>query len=110
MQSDSNQCTLCPRNCHANRSQITGFCGAGNKIKIARASLHFWEEPCISGKNGSGAIFFSGCNLQCCFCQNYQISSQNFGLEITTQRLAEIFLELQEQNAHNINLVTATHY
>lgn len=110
MQFDSNQCTLCPRNCHANRNQITGFCGAGNKIKIARASLHFWEEPCISSKNGSGAIFFSGCNLQCCFCQNYQISSQNFGLEITTQRLAEIFLELQEQNAHNINLVTATHY
>ncbi|MDE6657029.1 MAG: 4Fe-4S cluster-binding domain-containing protein, partial [Oscillospiraceae bacterium] len=105
-----NQCTLCPRNCRANRNQITGFCGAGNKIKIARASLHFWEEPCISGVNGSGAVFFSGCNLQCCFCQNYQISSQNFGLEITPKRLAEIFLELQEQNAHNINLVTATHY
>lgn len=109
MQFQANSCTLCPRQCHANRIETAGFCGAGNQIKIARASLHFWEEPCISGTNGSGAIFFSGCNLKCCFCQNHKISSQNFGIEITETRLSEIFLELQEQGANNINLVTASH-
>ena len=104
------QCTLCPRKCRADRTKNTGFCGAGNQIRLARAALHFWEEPCISGTNGSGAVFFSGCNLKCCFCQNAPISSQNFGAAITQKRLAEIFLELQEQGANNINLVTAGHY
>lgn len=79
-------------------------------VKIARAALHFWEEPCISGTQGSGTVFFSGCPLQCCYCQNHGISAGNFGREISTRRLADIFLELQEQGAHNINLVTAGHY
>ncbi|MDE5755223.1 MAG: radical SAM protein [Oscillospiraceae bacterium] len=104
------QCILCPRKCRADRTKNKGFCGAGKQIRLARAALHFWEEPCISGTNGSGAVFFSGCNLKCCFCQNASISSQNFGAVITQNRLAEIFLELQEQGAHNINLVTAGHY
>lgn len=103
-------CNLCPRMCRVDRSIKTGFCGAGDKIKIARASLHYWEEPCISGKNGSGTIFFSGCQLKCCFCQNYQISAENFGKEITVKRLAEVFLELQEKKAENINLVSPTQY
>ncbi len=103
-------CNLCPRACGADRAAEKGFCGGGYTIKAARASLHFWEEPCISGKNGSGTVFFSGCNLKCCFCQNYNISAENFGKEISIERLAEIFLELQEQNAHNINLVNPTHY
>lgn len=103
-------CTLCPRECHANRTISKGFCGGGNNIKLALASLHKWEEPCISGKNGSGAVFFSGCPLKCCFCQNYDISADNYGKEITTTRLSEIFLELQDNNAHNINLVNPTHY
>ncbi len=80
------------------------------KIKIARAELHFWEEPCISGKNGSGTVFFSGCPLKCVYCQNSEISSGGFGKEISVQRLAEIFRELEEKGAHNINLVTPTHY
>ncbi|MDE5884432.1 MAG: radical SAM protein [Oscillospiraceae bacterium] len=110
MQSASESCSLCPRQCHVNRNETSGFCGAKNQIRIARAALHFWEEPCISGVNGSGAVFFSGCNLQCCFCQNMPISSENFGAEISGERLAEIFLELQAQGAHNINLITAGHY
>ena len=81
-----------------------------NNIIVARAALHFWEEPIISGDNGSGTVFFSGCNLKCVFCQNYQISTNNFGKKITIERLAEIFLELQNQGAHNINLVTPTHF
>jgi putative pyruvate formate lyase activating enzyme len=87
-----------------------GFCKSSNKIKAARAALHFWEEPCISGSRGSGTIFFSGCTLRCCYCQNYCISSEGFGKEISIQRLAEICLELQEKGVHNINLVTATQY
>lgn len=102
-------CTLCPRQCHADRIRNKGFCGSGAGIRSAAAMLHFWEEPCISGTNGSGAVFFSGCALRCCFCQNEPISNQNFGKEISPERLAEIFLELQEQGAHNINLVTAGH-
>lgn len=78
--------------------------------KVAKAYLHMWEEPCISGSRGSGTVFFSGCSLKCCFCQNYRISDGNFGKEITVERLSEIFLELQEQGAHNINLVSGTHY
>lgn len=103
-------CTLCPRRCGADRTRAQGVCGGGSRVKLARAALHFWEEPCISGTRGSGAVFFSGCALQCCYCQNYQISAGNFGREITTRRLADIFLSLQEQGAHNINLVTASAY
>ena len=103
-------CQLCPRECNADRTKGEGFCGGGGNIKIARAALHQWEEPCISGKNGSGTVFFSGCPLKCCFCQNYKISAENYGKEITIQHLAEIFLNLQEQNAHNINLVSPTQY
>lgn len=104
-------CTLCPRSCGANRAGgETGFCGAGDTIKIARSALHFWEEPCISGENGSGTVFFSHCTLKCVFCQNYQISTQNVGYEITIKQLADTFLDLQNQGALNINLVTPTHY
>ena len=100
-------CTLCPRQCKADRAAgQTGFCGAGRTLKAARAALHFWEEPCISGTRGSGTVFFSGCTLKCCFCQNYPISAEGLGREITVERLAEIFLDLQAQGAHNINLVT----
>lgn len=103
-------CTLCPRRCGADRTRQQGLCGGGSSVKIARAALHFWEEPCISGTRGSGTVFFSGCPLQCCYCQNFNISAENFGKEISVSRLAEIFLSLQEQGAHNINLVTAGHY
>ena len=106
---DFHDCVLCPRKCHADRTKYSGFCGGTNQLKVAAAMLHFWEEPCISGKNGSGAIFFSGCNLKCCFCQNEKLSHQNYGKIISTEHLAEIFLSLQEQGAHNLNLVTACH-
>ena len=99
-------CNLCPRKCNVNRDLKSGFCGVSNTLKVARAQLHFWEEPIISGTNGSGTIFFSGCNLKCVYCQNYNISKENFGKDITTQRLAEIFKELENAGAHNINLVT----
>jgi len=102
------QCNLCPRGCGIDRSTQVGFCQGSYKCKLARAALHFWEEPCISGTRGSGTIFFSGCNLRCCYCQNYQISSEGRGKEISPERLAEIYWELQETGAHNINLVTAT--
>lgn len=102
------ECRLCPRNCGADRNAgQKGFCGVSAEVKIARAALHMWEEPCISGKEGSGAVFFSGCALRCCFCQNRAISGGQQGKTVTVKRLAEIFLELQEQNANNINLVTA---
>lgn len=104
-------CNICPRNCKVNRNEgELGFCMAPNKIKIARYSLHKWEEPCISGKNGSGTIFFSCCNLRCLFCQNYDISTNNIGKEITIEEFADICLELQKNKAHNINLVTPTPY
>lgn len=103
-------CELCPRKCGINRDKQVGFCGVTNTVKIARAGLHFWEEPIISGKEGSGTIFFSGCNLKCVYCQNYDISSEAFGKEITVERLAEIFKELEEKGANNINLVTPSHY
>lgn len=103
-------CKLCPRNCGINRFERVGYCRAGDKIKAARAFLHMWEEPCISGERGSGAVFFTNCNLDCVFCQNYKISHGNHGKEISIDRLTEIFLELQEKGAHNINLVTPTHY
>lgn len=103
-------CNFCPRNCRTNRHQQLGYCQSPATAVAARAALHFWEEPCISGLHGSGAVFFSGCTLRCCFCQNYKISSQGFGSAITPARLADIFLSLQAQGAHNINLVTATQY
>ena len=106
----TNQCTLCPRECRVDREYTTGVCGVGNKLKVARAALHFWEEPCISGTTGSGTVFFSGCSLQCVYCQNRQIATGEIGKEITSERLVEIFLQLQEQGAHNINLVTPGHY
>lgn len=92
------------------RTIQTGFCKATDKIRIARAALHHWEEPCISGENGSGTVFFSFCPLKCVFCQNYTLSHENNGQEITIQKLSNIFLNLQNQKAHNINLVTPTHY
>ena len=104
------ECRLCPRQCGVDRSKRTGYCGVSDRVKLARAALHFWEEPCISGERGSGTVFFSGCALKCVFCQNYQLSAGHFGKEVSIQRLAEIFLELQQQGAHNINLVTGGHY
>lgn len=104
-------CTLCPRRCHVNREEgHTGYCGMASKLVVARAALHRWEETCISGENGSGAVFFSGCNMRCVFCQNYNIAGAKVGKVITIERLAEIFLELEGQGAHNVNLVTPTHY
>lgn len=108
---DLSDCTLCPRKCHVDRTTgQTGFCGQSDKIIAARAALHFWEEPCLSGTNGSGAVFFSGCNLHCIYCQNHTIAQGQSGKEISVERLSEIFLELQDKQAHNINLVTPTHY
>lgn len=103
-------CQLCPRMCRIDRTRSLGFCRSGFSAKVARAALHHWEEPCISGSRGSGAVFFSGCTLGCCFCQNFSVSHQGFGKEVTDKELAAIFLRLQEQGAHNINLVTGTHY
>lgn len=103
-------CKICPRQCSSNRYFSRGVCGADAKILAAKAFLHQWEEPCISGNFGSGTVFFSGCNMKCVFCQNYNISHENFGKEITVKRLAEIMLELQKQGAHNINLVSPTPY
>lgn len=105
-------CNLCPRQCGADRENgKSGICGvSGKNMLAARAALHFWEEPCISGEKGSGTVFFSGCPLRCVYCQNYQIASTEVGMEISEERLKDIFLELQEKGAHNINLVTPTHY
>ena len=108
-------CTLCPRACGANRAAgAVGVCGAGNTLRVARAALHHWEEPCLSGDpqapTGSGTVFFSGCTLRCCYCQNFPISQQGVGKEISAARLSEIFLELQQGGAKNINLVTATQF
>ncbi len=105
-------CYLCPRKCGAQRTQAQGegFCGMDATLRVARAGLHHWEEPPISGTNGSGTVFFSGCTLRCVFCQNHEISAQNFGKEISPERLRQIFEELIAQGAHNINLVTPTHF
>lgn len=103
-------CNICPRKCNVDRNIKTGVCGVSDTLKIARAAAHFWEEPCISGTKGSGTVFFSGCNMKCVFCQNYEISSGCFGKEITIDRLCEIYRELIEIGVHNINLVTPTHY
>lgn len=111
MRNDLEQCRLCPRECGAARqSGQRGLCGAGKSLRVARAALHFWEEPCISGQTGSGTVFFSGCPLGCRFCQNHDISARCFGKDISVQRLAEIFLELQQQGANNVNLVSPTQY
>ena len=104
------KCYLCPRKCGADRATGRGVCGVGEKLTAARAALHFYEEPCISGKTGSGTVFFSGCSLKCVFCQNYEISQGGVGEEITAERLTEIFDELREAGACNINLVTPTHF
>lgn len=113
----ADKCNLCPRNCNVDREEEKkGYCGQTNKIFVARAALHMWEEPCISGKEGSGAVFFCGCNLRCIFCQNHKIAlgkeatGEAVGKEISIERLKDIFLELQEKGANNINLVTGTHY
>lgn len=104
-------CRLCPRECGVDRRHgQTGFCGMTAEPTAARAALHYWEEPCISGTEGSGAVFFSGCTLRCVFCQNYHIASGKVGKPITEERLSEIFLELRKQGANNINLVTAGHF
>ena len=104
-------CELCPRRCGANRAAgKRGVCGAADELRIARAALHFWEEPPISGESGSGTVFFSHCPLHCVYCQNVGIANGSVGRNITVRRLAKIFLELQEQGALNVNLVTPTHY
>lgn len=103
-------CNLCPRKCNIDRNIRSGICGADLNIHIARADLHKWEEPCISVTNGAGTIFFSGCNLHCCYCQNNAISKQVIGKQISTSELADIMLELQDKGADNIELVTPTHY
>ena len=107
----SEKCALCPRKCGAERllGKI-GFCGGGKEVKVARAALHFWEEPCISGEEGSGTVFFSGCTMRCVFCQNREISRGEAGKTVSVERLSEIFLELQEKGANNINLVTPMHF
>lgn len=114
---DKNGCNLCPRNCNVDREKgEIGYCGQTDKIYVARAALHMWEEPCISGKEGSGTVFFCGCNLRCIFCQNHKIAlgkdveGVKLGKEISISRLKDIFLELQDQGANNINLVTGSHY
>lgn len=103
-------CNSCPRNCNKNRKVEAGFCGVTEQLKVARAFLHMWEEPCISGTRGSGTIFFAGCNLKCVYCQNFHISQEHFGKEITETRLGEIVTELVHKGAHNINLVNPSHY
>ena len=105
-------CTLCPRRCGAERTEAEGhgFCGMPAGLRVARAALHLWEEPPLSGTRGSGTVFFSGCTLRCCYCQNRKISAGGFGRAVTTGRLREIFEELIAQGAHNINLVTPTHF
>ena len=103
-------CNACPRNCNVDREKSLGYCKSPDKFKLARAALHYWEEPCISGKNGSGAIFFSGCNLGCVFCQNFDISHNCKGVEVSDERLIDIMKSLVDQGANNINLVNPTHY
>ena len=103
-------CDICPRKCSADREKSGGFCRMGENPVVAKAFLHMWEEPCISGTRGSGTVFFSGCNLKCIYCQNYRISHENFGKELTVEQLASVFLSLQQKGAHNINLVTPVHF
>ena len=107
---DLHNCRLCPRDCGVDRYKGTGFCGAGDKARVALVSLHPWEEPCLTGEKGAGTVFFSYCNLRCCFCQNHEISHGGKGEKVTEVRLAEIFLEQQERGAATLDLVTPTHY
>ncbi|MBB1548802.1 MAG: radical SAM protein [Clostridiales bacterium] len=104
------KCEICPRKCKVNRYEKKGYCRCDDKVRIALVSKHYFEEPCISGRNGSGTIFFSNCNLNCVFCQNHDISQDGKGIDVTVERLAEIMLEQQEREANNINLVTPTMY
>ena len=110
MNQERRHCDLCPRKCNVDRQITKGYCQMGNNPVVAKASLHCWEEPCISGSRGSGTVFFTGCNLRCVYCQNYRISQENFGIEISIERLGEIFKSLQEKGAHNINLVNPSHF
>lgn len=103
-------CKICPRKCGIERDKYLGYCGVGDKVKIAKAYLHMWEEPVITGKNGSGTVFFSGCNLKCVYCQNFDISHECKGVEISIQELSDIFKKLESLGASNINLVTPSHY
>ena len=103
-------CNICPRGCNIDRKQVAGYCGASEKLKIAKVMKHYWEEPIISGTNGSGTIFFSHCSLKCIYCQNYEISSGGLGKETTIEKLADLFKQLEKSGVHNINLVTPTHY
>ena len=107
---DITNCNLCPRRCGVNRTKRVGFCGAGEKVRIALVSLHQWEEPCLVGEKGAGTVFFSYCSLRCVYCQNHAISHGGQGVEVTTERLAEIFLEQQARGAATLDLVTPTHY
>ncbi len=109
-QNQIHHCELCPRKCGIDRTLNEGFCRAPAGVIAARAALHFWEEPCISGSRGSGTVFFSGCTLRCCFCQNYKISRDLYGKMLDTRQLADAFLRLQDQGANNLSLVTATHF
>lgn len=104
------KCSVCPRECLAERNITPGVCSVGESFKVARAAPHFWEEPCISGENGSGTVFFSGCNLGCVYCQNYEVSHSAFGKEVSGKELMKIFDALIEKGVHNLNLVTPTHY
>lgn len=110
MTADYNSCRLCPRKCGVNRYETVGFCGMGAEVKAAKATLHQWEEPCISYNNGAGTVFFSGCSLRCVYCQNSEISNNGFGEAITAEKLGDIFLSLQDRGADNIELVTPTHF
>lgn len=103
-------CNACPRNCNADRKTKTGFCGADQNIKVAKAYLHEWEEPFISGSKGSGTVFFSHCNLKCVFCQNFKISAEGFGKNLSQDELYDVFVSLEQKGANNINLVTASHF
>ena len=104
------KCNLCPRKCNVDRDKACGYCSMSNTLRVAVVKKHMDEEPCISGVNGSGTIFFSGCNLKCVYCQNNEISNKMLGVDISVDRLAEIFKELEDSGVHNINLVTPTHY
>lgn len=110
MSTDSFKCFNCPRECGADRNTQNGYCGVGNMPKLARASLHMWEEPCISGSRGSGTVFFTGCNLRCIYCQNYKISQEHFGRTVSVEDLGKIFMFLKQKGAHNINLVSPSHF
>ncbi len=105
------RCNMCPRRCNVTRKDAAlGYCQSGERVVASKAYLHMWEEPCISGTEGSGTVFFNGCNLRCIFCQNHEISRNSFGKILTCEELAKVFLNLQKKGAHNINLVTPTHY